>query len=129
MKRINTKIRFLAVSLLAAFLFFQSAPSSADSKNPLVWQTIEKGTLVAIRAYNKADDTYHVVVVEESAVGPLMSASEEVAKAVNYPDEARLKRNPALLVGNQYQLNTALAALSEKGLALRREAVQKKKEH
>jgi hypothetical protein len=123
------KVKWIFAAVLASLLFFHSNAAHSDEKNPLVWQTIQKGTMVSIRSYDKTNDTYHVVVIEEEAVGPLMSASEDVAKAISFANPEQLKRNPAKLVGNQYQLNSELAALSEKGLALRKEEVQKKKSH
>ena len=127
--KISETTKWVFIATFASLLFFHSGAARSEAKNPLVWQTIQKGTMVSIRSYDKTNDTYHVVVVEEEAVGPLMSASEDVAKAIGFADLDRLRKSPAQLIGNQYQLNSELAALSEKGLALRKEEVQKKKSH
>jgi hypothetical protein len=98
------------------------ASKTADSAT---WMTINKGAMIRVDKYDPSSNTYKVTVIGEEAVGPLYTRFEEIAKAVSFSEIARLKRKPTLIVGNEYQVDTPLPALTAAALAKRKLELQK----
>jgi hypothetical protein len=100
------------------------APSS-KTVDSATWMTINKGAMIRVDKYDPNSNTYKVTVIGEEAVGPLYTRFEEIAKAVSFSEVARLKKKPSLIVGNEYQVDTPLPALTAAALAKRKSDLQK----
>ena len=99
-----------------------AAPESVPKRkpNPMIWQHILEGAKIIIGKYNRDSDSFDVVLVEESGMGPLMVPLENVAKATGFTDEERLRKRPELIIGNQYETPDPLPVLSARGLDQRK---------
>lgn len=70
-----------------------------------------KGILIELVEYNAKADAYRVVDVEYRAFGPFYGRVNEILKALPSQNAKKVRANPKILLGQQFQLEANVPTL------------------
>lgn len=95
------------MKMLLPILLSFSALAAVTDEPP-----IPKGQMVRIKDFDRASQTFEVVMIDYSAQGPNFALLKDLCKAIQSLDCAKAKRKPEAIVNNEYHLDETLALQS-----------------
>lgn len=94
-------------------------PGTKEAPDPAILQ-LDPGEQIQVRAYHEDTDTYRIALPHNPTAAPMDVTPESLARAVKAVSLKRMRRDPSLVVGNEYVTDHYLVLLYDFELAKRK---------